>query len=52
MKLQEFYEDQAFDAYEYFGAHEEKDGVMFRTYARGRLKLRCLENLINGRKRK
>ena len=39
MKLQEFYEGQAFDAYEYFGAHEEKDGVMFRTYAPGASKV-------------
>lgn len=39
MKLQEFYEGQSFDAYEYFGAHKEKDGVMFRTYAPGAAKM-------------
>ena len=39
MKLQEFYEGQSFDAYEYFGAHKEKDGVMFRTYAPGAAKV-------------
>ena len=39
MKLQEFYEGQSFDAYGYFGAHKEKDGVMFRTYAPGAAKV-------------
>lgn len=33
MDLQQFYMGEAFDAYEYFGAHPEKDGVVFRTYA-------------------
>ena len=33
MILHQFYIGQAFDAYEYFGAHIEKDGVMFRVYA-------------------
>lgn len=33
MVLQDFYEGRAFDAYTYFGAHVEEDGVMFRTYA-------------------
>ena len=35
MKLQEFYEGQSFDAYGYFGAHKEKDGVMFRDIRAG-----------------
>lgn len=39
MKLQEFYEGQSFDAYGYFGARKEKDGVMFRTYAPGAAKV-------------
>lgn len=33
MILQDYYEGSAFDAYTYFGAHIEEDGVMFRTYA-------------------
>ena len=33
MNLKKFYEGNAFDAYEYFGAHLESDGVIFRTYA-------------------
>lgn len=33
MNLKKFKEGNAFDAYEYFGAHMEQDGVMFRTYA-------------------
>ncbi len=33
MNLQEFYTGQAFDAYTYFGAHPEKQGYVFRTYA-------------------
>ena len=33
MNLQEFYMGESFDAYEYFGAHPEDGGVVFRTYA-------------------
>ncbi len=33
MNLQKFYMGEAFDAYEYFGAHIENGGVVFRTYA-------------------
>lgn len=33
MNLQKFYIGEAFDAYEYFGAHIENGGVVFRTYA-------------------
>lgn len=33
MNLQEFYMGESFDAYEYFGAHPEAEGVAFRTYA-------------------
>lgn len=33
MILQDFYDGKAFDAYSFFGAHIEKDGVIFRTYA-------------------
>ena len=33
MNLHEFYIGKAFDAYEYFGAHITKDGVLFRVYA-------------------
>lgn len=33
MKLQKFYMGEAFDAYEYFGAHPDGGGVVFRTYA-------------------
>ncbi len=33
MKFNEFYSGQAFDAYEFFGAHIEGDGVWFRLYA-------------------
>lgn len=35
MNIQDFYIGKTFDAYEYFGAHVEKDGVVFRTYAPG-----------------
>lgn len=35
MNLQAFLDGQSFDAYEYFGAHLEKGGVRFRTYAPG-----------------
>ncbi len=33
MNLQDFYTGKAFDAYEFFGAHPEKAGYVFRTYA-------------------
>lgn len=33
MNTHEFYMGQAFDAYEFFGAHVTKEGVLFRTYA-------------------
>ena len=33
MNLKKFCDGNAFDAYEYFGAHLENGGVMFRTYA-------------------
>ena len=33
MNLQKFYMGEAFDAYEYFGAHLEEECVVFRTYA-------------------
>ena len=33
MDLQKFYMGEVFDAYEYFGAHRENDGFIFRTYA-------------------
>ena len=33
MDLQKFYMGESFDAYEYFGAHLEDSGVVFRTYA-------------------
>lgn len=33
MDFQKFYTGDIFDAYEYLGAHVQKDGVMFRTFA-------------------
>ncbi len=33
MDLKDFHDGNAFDAYEYFGAHKKDDGVVFRTYA-------------------
>ena len=33
MNLNDFYSGNAFDAYEYFGAHIDEQGVMFRVYA-------------------
>lgn len=33
MELKKFYMGEAFDAYEYFGAHPDENGVTFRTYA-------------------
>ena len=33
MYLQDFYMGKAFDAYEFFGAHVQEQGVLFRVYA-------------------
>lgn len=33
MNMDEFYRGTAFDCYEYFGAHLEENGVVFRVYA-------------------
>ena len=33
MNFRDFYSGNAFDAYEFFGAHIEGDGVWFRVYA-------------------
>jgi len=33
MDLKQFYKGQAFDAYQYFGAHREYDQTVFRLYA-------------------
>ena len=33
MVIHDFYVGDAFDAYDYFGAHIEKDGIVFRVYA-------------------
>ena len=33
MDLQDFYKGKAFDAYEFFGAHVQDEGVRFRVYA-------------------
>ena len=33
MDLKKFYSGEAFNAYEYFGAHVQKDRVLFRVYA-------------------
>jgi len=33
MDMKQFYKGQAFDAYQYFGAHREYDQTVFRLYA-------------------
>lgn len=33
MDFQKFYDGEVFDAYDFFGAHLENGGVVFRTYA-------------------
>lgn len=39
MKLHDFYIGNAFDAYTFFGAHIQAEGVVFRTYAPGAAKV-------------
>ena len=33
MEIQEFLEGKSFHSYEYFGAHPQNGGTLFRTYA-------------------
>ncbi len=47
MNLQKFYMGEAFDAYEYFGAHPEEEGVVFRTYAPNAHRI-CVVGAFNG----
>lgn len=42
MNLHEFYIGQAFDAYDYMGAHITEDGVRFRVYAPNALKIEVI----------
>ncbi len=42
MNLHEFYIGKAFDAYEYFGAHLTKEGVLFRVYAPNAAKIELI----------
>ena len=48
MNLHEFYIGKAFDAYEYFGAHITKDGVLFRVYAPCAEKIELIGSLMTG----
>lgn len=47
MELKKFYSGEAFDAYEYFGAHVERDRVSFRVYAPRAEKL-CIMGEFSG----
>lgn len=42
MNLHQFYVGESFDAYEYFGAHVEKEGVTFRVYAPNAKKIQLI----------
>lgn len=47
MNLQKFYIGEAFDAYEYFGAHLQPEGIVFRTYAPAADKVSVLGEFSN-----
>lgn len=47
MYLQDFYEGKAFEAYEYFGAHLEANGVRFRIYAPNARKIAVIGEFNN-----
>ncbi|MDE6312917.1 MAG: 1,4-alpha-glucan branching enzyme [Lachnospiraceae bacterium] len=47
MKIQDFYEGNEFEAYEYLGVHSTAEGVVFRTYAPHAYKV-CLMGEWNG----
>lgn len=47
MNLQKFYLGESFDAYEYFGAHLQPEGIVFRTYAPAADKVSVLGEFSN-----
>ena len=49
MDFQKFFEGDMYDAYKFMGAHPEKDGVVFRTYAPSAEKvcIVCLNDVYN-----
>ncbi len=47
MKLHDFYIGEAFDAYDYFGAHIEDDGIIFRVYAPNAEKIELVGDFNN-----
>lgn len=47
MELHQFYIGQAFDAYDFFGAHLTKNGVMFRVYAPSAKKVEVIGEFNN-----
>ena len=48
MILHEFYTGRAFEAYEYFGAHPTKEGVVFRVYAPGAERIEVIGSSTTG----
>ncbi|MDO5145822.1 MAG: 1,4-alpha-glucan branching protein GlgB [Eubacteriales bacterium] len=42
MVLHDFYTGKSFDAYEYFGAHQTDEGIVFRVYAPGAEKVELI----------
>lgn len=47
MVLHDFYIGKVFDAYEYFGAHPQKEGVRFRVYAPNAEKIELVGDFNN-----
>jgi 1,4-alpha-glucan branching enzyme len=47
MNIQEFYAGKTFDAYEYYGAHVDDNGTMFRTFAPNASKIAVIGDFNN-----
>ncbi len=47
MQIHDFYVGEMFDAYDYFGAHPEKDGVIFRVFAPNAEKIELVGDFNN-----
>ena len=51
MDMHEFYMGNVFDAYEFFGAHPNPDGTVFRTFAPSAERITIIGEWNDGRRK-